>query len=414
MQIQRDKYLNKLIAKKGNGLIKIITGIRRCGKSYLLFNLFNDQLVQNGVSKDCIIKIALDDRANIKLRDPDTIFKYVKDIVSSDKRFYYLMLDEVQYIKEFEDVLNSFLHINNLDVYVTGSNSKFLSSDIITEFRGRGDETRIHPLSFKEYKEAYSGSVDEAWNDYYLYGGLPYTLYLKSEEEKKEYLSSLFKTVYVSDILERYKIKHPEELDELIDILASYVGSYTNPLKLSNTFNTKKKVKITDVTIKKYINYLEDAFFISKVKKYNIKGKNYINSSSKYYFEDVGLRNARFNHRQDEEAHLMENILYNNLIIMGYTVDAGIVESFGKDKLNKTVRKNYEVDFIANKGEERIYIQSALSIPSSEKQDQELNSFRNIPDSFRKIIVVKDNIKLRRYEDGVELIGLKHFLLNDW
>ena len=325
MRIKRDLYLNRLISRKNNGLIKIVTGVRRCGKSYLLFELFHEYLVDNGVDESHIIEVALDDRTNKRLRDPDNMLDYIKNMIQ-DKDTYYIILDEVQLLDEFEDVLNSLLHIRNADVYVTGSNSRFLSSDVITEFRGRGDEIRVHPLSFREYTSAYQGSVDEAWEEYYTYGGLPLILTRKEDEEKSEYLISLFQKVYLSDIVERHRIVNTEELNELVDILSSSIGLLTNPLKLSNTFKSIKGKSLSDKTINQYIDHLLDAFLVSKAVRYDIKGKKYINSPAKYYFEDVGLRNARLNFRQTEENHIMENIIYNELRIRGYRVDVGVIE----------------------------------------------------------------------------------------
>ncbi len=393
-------------------MIKIVTGVRRCGKSYLLFNLFHNHLPEKGVAEDHIIEIALDDRSNKELRDPDNMLKYVKErIVDGD--IYYIILDEVQLLNEFEDVLNSFLHIRNADVYVTGSNSRFLSSDVITEFRGRGDEIHVYPLSFREFISSYKGSSDEAWDDYFTYGGLPLILSYEDKGEKAEYLKSLFRNVYLSDIIERHNIRNNEEFDELIDILASSVGSLTNPLKLSNTFKSIKNKVISDKTIKKYIDYLIDAFLVSKAARYDIKGKRYINSPSKFYFEDVGLRNARLNFRQMEENHIMENIIYNELRIRGFHVDVGLVEQFGKNSESKTVKKQLEVDFIATKGSEKFYIQSAFAMNTPEKKEQEERSLNSIGDSFKKIIVVKDNINVRRNETGIITIGIRNFLLNE-
>ena len=405
-------YIEKLNRREKNGLIKIVTGVRRCGKSYLLFNLFHNHLLEKGVAEDHIIEIALDDRSNKELRDPDNMLKYVKErIVDGD--IYYIILDEVQLLNEFEDVLNSLLHIRNADVYVTGSNSRFLSSDVITEFRGRGDEIHVYPLSFREFISSYKGSSDEAWDDYFTYGGLPLILSYEDKGEKAEYLKSLFRNVYLSDIIERHNIRNNEEFDELIDILASSVGSLTNPLKLSNTFKSIKNKVISDKTIKKYIDYLIDAFLVSKAARYDIKGKRYINSPSKFYFEDVGLRNARLNFRQMEENHIMENIIYNELRIRGFHVDVGLVEQFGKNSESKTVKKQLEVDFIATKGSEKFYIQSAFAMNTPEKKEQEERSLNSIGDSFKKIIVVKDNINVRRNETGIITIGIRNFLLNE-
>ena len=412
MRIKRDLYLNRLISRKNNGLIKIVTGVRRCGKSYLLFELFHEYLLDNGVDESHIIEVALDDRTNKRLRDPDNMLDYIKNMIQ-DKDTYYIILDEVQLLDEFEDVLNSLLHIRNADVYVTGSNSRFLSSDVITEFRGRGDEIRVHPLSFREYTSAYQGSVDEAWEEYYTYGGLPLILTRKEDEEKSEYLISLFQKVYLSDIVERHRIANTEELNELVDILSSSIGSLTNPLKLSNTFKSIKGKSISDKTINQYIDHLLDSFLVSKAVRYDIKGKKYINSPAKYYFEDVGLRNARLNFRQTEENHIMENIIYNELRIRGYRVDVGVVEKYEKDESGKTVRKVLEVDFIATKGSEKYYLQSAFALPTPEKQAQEERPLALIGDSFKKIIVVKDNIKLRRNETGIVTMGIRQFLLDE-
>ena len=412
MEIKRDLYLHRLIRREQNGLIKIVTGIRRCGKSYLLFNLFHNYLLQKGVPEDHIIEIALDDRTNKALRDPDNMLRYVKEKIV-DAAAYYIILDEVQYLVDFEDVLNSFLHIHNADVYVTGSNSRFLSSDVITEFRGRGDEIRIYPLSFREYSSAYKGTADEAWDDYVTYGGLPLILSRETPEEKSDYLMSLFQKVYLSDIIDRHKVRNREELDELVDILASAAGSLTNPLKLANTFKSIKKKTVSDKTLKKYIDYLTDAFLVSKAVRYDVKGRKYIGSPAKYYFEDVGLRNARLNYRQTEENHIMENIIYNELRIRGYHVDVGIIEQFGKNSENKTTKKRLEIDFVAARGSEKIYIQSAFAITTPEKRMQEERPLNAIGDSFRKIIIVRDNIKARRNEQGIVTIGVRHFLMDE-
>ena len=412
MEIKRDIYLDRLIRREKNGLIKIVTGVRRCGKSYLLFNLFHNYLLDKGVKEDHIIEIALDDRSNKELRDPDNMLDYVKERIL-DRDTYYIILDEVQLLAEFEDVLNSFMHIRNADVYVTGSNSKFLSSDLVTEFRGRGDEIRIYPLSFREYCSVYEGSADEAWDDYFTYGGLPLILSRETAEEKAEYLMSLFQKVYLSDIIDRHKVRNQEELDELVDILASAVGSLTNPLKLANTFKSVKKKTISDKTLKKYMDYLMDAFLVSKAVRYDIKGRKYIGSPAKFYFEDVGLRNARLNFRQMEENHIMENIIYNELRIRGYHVDVGLVEQFGKNSENKTTKKQLEVDFVVTRGSEKYYIQSAFAMNSQGKQEQEERPLNAIGDSFKKIIVVRDNIKVRRNDMGIVTIGIRNFLLDE-
>lgn len=411
MEIKRDIYLDRLIRRKNNGLIKIVTGVRRCGKSYLLFNLFHNYLLSKGVKEDHLIEIALDDRTNKALRDPDNMIAHVKGrIVDTDT--YYIMLDEVQLLSEFEDVLNSFLHIRNADVYVTGSNSKFLSSDLITEFRGRGDEVRVHPLSFGEYCSVYRGSADEAWDDYITYGGLPLILTRETAEEKAEYLINLFQTVYISDIVDRHKIRNREELDELVDIMASAVGSLTNPLKLANTFQTVKKKSISRTTLKTYMDYLADAFLVNKASRYDIKGKKYIASPAKYYFEDVGLRNARLNFRQTEENRIMENVIYNELRIRGYRVDVGVVDKYEKPQGCKTSKNRFEVDFVASRGSEKYYIQSAYTVDPQSKREQEERPLNAIGDSFKKIIVVRDNIKARKNDSGIATVGIKNFLLD--
>ena len=412
MEIKRDVYLKKLIRKKKNGLIKVVTGVRRCGKSYLLFHLFHNHLLEEGVPEDHIIEVALDDRRNRALRDPDAILQYIEKRIQ-DKGDYYIILDEVQYMDEFEDVLNSLLHIPNADVYVTGSNSKFLSSDVITEFRGRGDEIRVHPLSFREYTSAYSGMLDEAWDDYVVYGGLPLILSMEAPEDKAEYLTTLFQKVYLSDIVERHKVRNKAELDELVDVLASSAGSYTSLNKLTKTFKSIKNKPLSDKTIKNYIDYLIDSFLISKAMRFDIKGKKYIGSPAKYYFEDVGLRNARLRFRQVEENHLMENIIYNELRIRGYHVDVGIVEHYSANRGGKREKKQLEVDFVATMGSEKYYIQSAFAMPTSDKIAQEQRSLLSISDSFRKIIVVGSNQKVRRDENGIATIGLQNFLLDE-
>lgn len=407
MEIKRDKYLNMLISKENNGLIKVVTGLRRSGKSYLLFKIFYNYLINKGINKSHIISIQLDDLENEKLRDPYNMLEYVKSKIK-DETIYYVILDEVQYLNRFEEVLNSLMHISNVDIYVTGSNSKFLSSDVITEFRGRGDEIHVYPLSFSEYVSAFDGSLDEAWDDYFNYGGMPLILSYKTPSEKANYLTLLFDKVYLSDILERHNIRNKIELDELLDILSSSIGSYTNPLKLSNTFKSEKNKIISDKTINNYISYFEDSFLISKAKRYDIKGKKYINSPFKYYFEDIGLRNARLGFRQTEENHIMENIIYIELRRRGFKVDVGVVEVRNKDG-----KKQYEIDFIANKGNNKYYIQSALNIDTKEKREQEEKSFMNVNDFFKKIIIVKDNIKRWRDDKGIVIMGITDFLLDE-
>lgn len=413
MEIQRDYYLNELISKEKNGLIKIITGLRRAGKTYLLFNLFYKYLLNKGIEKSHIIDIALDDRLNKELRNPDNMLNYIRKKIIDDD-LYYILIDEVQLMDEFEDVLNSLMHIRNADIYVTGSNSKFLSTDVVTEFRGRGDEIHVYPLSFKEFTSVYEGSIYQAWDDYYNYGGMPYVVFCDTKKKKQEYVKSLFEKVYISDILERHKkIKNKDELDELLDILSSSIGSLTNPLKLSKTFKSIKNKTISDKTISNYIGYFEDSFLISKAKRYDVKGKRYINSPLKYYFEDIGLRNARLNFRQTEESHVMENIIYNELKLRGYNVDVGIVEVYETDKKGKRNLKQYEVDFIATQGDNKYYIQSALEMNTEEKAKQERKSLVNINDSFKKIIVVKDDVKPRKDDNGITTIGIFNFLLKE-
>lgn len=411
MNIKRQQYLDQLIASQRNGLVKIITGIRRCGKSYLLFKLFHDYLNSQGIADDHIIQIALDDRTNKELRDPDNLLKYIKEQIT-DKDLYYIILDEIQMVDEFTDVLNSLLHISNADVYVTGSNSHFLSTDIVTEFRGRGDEIHLFPLSFSEYCEGYNGSTDQAWKDYYTYGGLPLVLTLDTDKKKEDYLSNLYKSVYLVDVLERHKIKNIGEFDELVKIISSSIGSSCNPTKLANTFKSVKNVTIHHQTINKYLGFLEDAFLVEKSIRYNIKGKKYINTLAKYYFSDLGIRNALLGFRQQEETHIMENIIYNELRTRGLHVDVGMVETREPDKNGRLIRKQLEVDFVVNQGSQRYYIQSAFAMPTLEKEAQESASLLLINDSFKKIIIVKDDIKPKRNEEGILTIGLKDFLLD--
>lgn len=411
MNIKRQQYLDQLISSQRNGLIKIITGIRRCGKSYLLFKLFHEYLNSQGISDDHIIEIALDDRTNKDLRNPDNLLKYIKEQIT-DKRLYYIMLDEVQMVDEFADVLNSLLHISNADVYVTGSNSHFLSTDVVTEFRGRGDEIHLFPLSFSEYCEGYNGTTDQAWKDYYTYGGLPLILTFDTDKKKEDYLNNLYKSVYLVDVLERHKIKNMGEFDELVKIIASSIGSSCNPTKLANTFKSVKNVTIHHQTINKYLGFLEDAFLVEKSIRYNIKGKKYINTLAKYYFSDLGIRNAILGFRQQEETLIMENIIYNELRTRGLHVDVGMVETREPDKNGKLTRKQLEVDFVVNQGSQRYYIQSAFAMPTLEKEAHESASLLKIKDSFKKIIIVKDDIKPKRNEDGILTIGLKDFLLD--
>ena len=411
MEIARDLYLTKLKNKKNNKLIKIITGLRRSGKSYLLDPIFKNSLIADGVREDHIIKVDLDSIENRDLTsDGLNLYNYIMNKIK-DNEMYYILLDEIQKVKDFESVLNSFLRKNNLDVYVTGSNSKFLSTDIITEFRGRGDEIRVYPLSFSEFYNAYKDKRS-ALKDYMTYGGMPYTLYLKDSEEKSQYLNDLFKNTYLNDIVERNKIQREDILEIIINMLSSSVGSLTNPKKLCDTFISNGYADINRNTINSYIQYLQDAFLINKAERYDIKGKKYITTPSKYYFTDIGLRNARLNFRQQEEDHLMENIIYNELLVRGYNVDVGVIERFEKDSTDKTIRKQLEVDFVCNQSSKRYYIQSAFAIPNTEKMEQEQKSLININDSFKKIIIVKDDINLWRNEEGILIISLEEFLLN--
>ncbi|MBN2504868.1 MAG: ATP-binding protein [Bacilli bacterium] len=411
MVIKRDMYLNKLIKRQHNGLVKIITGMRRTGKSYLLFRLFHDYLLQNNVEESHIIEYAFDDRANKQLRNPDILLDKIKSQIT-DKKMYYIVLDEIQMVDEFEEVLNSLLHIRNADIYVSGSNSKFLSKDIITEFRGRGDEIRVYPLSFNEFSSVFKGSIQDAWNEYYTYGGLPLTLTYDTHEEKYNYLVNQFKKVYISDIVDRNNIRNTEELEDLINILSSNIGSLTNPKKLTDTFRSVKKVNISPITIKSYLDYLEESFLIDKALRYDVKGKKYISTPSKYYFSDLGLRNGRLNFRQQEENHIMENIIYNELRIRGFNVDVGIVE-IREQKEGHSLRKQLEIDFIATSGNKKYYIQSALDMRSHEKKIQEKKSLIHISDSFKKIVVIRDDIKITRDEQGIVTMSIFDFLLNE-
>ena len=411
MEIKRDIYLEQLKIRKNNGMIKIITGIRRCGKSFLLFVLYKKYLLENGVDKDHIIEIALDGIEYEELRDPKKCFQYIKNEIK-DEQMYYLLLDEVQFMPRFEEVLNSLLRIHNIDMYVTGSNSKFLSSDIVTEFRGRGDEIRIYPLSFAEFYAAFGGDYDDAWNEYMIYGGLPQVVQFSVERQKAEYLKNIFTNVYIKDVVERNKIHNVDEINTLIDILASAIGAPTNPTKISNTFKSDRGIIYNNKTISNHIDYLAEAFLISKANRYDIKGRKYVGANLKYYFSDVGLRNARLNFRQQEPTHIMENIVYNELLVRGYNVDVGIVDVIAKNVDGKRVRKQLEVDFVVNQGSQRYYIQVAYDMTSEEKQTQELNSLRNIPDSFKKIIIINGTKKPWRNDEGFVIMGMKYFLLN--
>ena len=410
MEIQREAYLNQLIERRDNGMIKIVTGIRRCGKSYLLFTIFKRYLLESGVPEDHIIEIALDGIENEELRDPKVCFRYITDAMRGDGP-YYLLLDEVQFMPRFEEVLNSLLRMSNIDVYVTGSNSKFLSSDIVTEFRGRGDEIRIHPLSFAEFYSVWDGDFDDAWDEYMLYGGLPQVVNFQSERQA-DYLKNIFANVYLKDVIERNRIQNDTEINILVDVLASAIGAPTNPSKIANTFASERQMSYTNKTISQHIDFLADAFLIEKAQRYDIKGRKYIGANLKYYFTDLGLRNARLNFRQQEPTHIMENIVYNELCIRGYHVDVGIVETFGRDSSGKRLRKQLEVDFVVNQASQRYYIQVAYDLTSEEKQAQEFNSLRHIPDSFKKIVIVNGARKPWRNDEGFVIMGMKYFLLN--
>lgn len=410
MEIKRDHYLNKLIGHKKNGLVKIVTGIRRCGKSYLLFKLFRDHLISSGVKEDHIISVALDDYGNKPLLDPDELYRHVKNSIT-DGGDYYILLDEIQLVKDFESVVNGFLHIPGADVYVTGSNSKFLSSDVVTEFRGRGDEIRVYPLNFSEFYSAYGGDFDSAWLMFCNYGGMPLCLSMRTQEDKGKYLTNLFETTYLADIINRNNLRGNAEINELTDILASSIGSLTNPLKLSAAFGSTKRVKLSAGTISAYLGYLQDAFLIEKALRFDIKRKKYINTPAKYYFVDMGLRNARLSFRQQEYTHIMENVIYNELRARGYSVDVGVVETVGKEN-GVSLRKSLEVDFVVNSGDRRYYIQSAYNIPSEEKLKREQASLLSINDAFRKLIIVDRPILSGYNEQGIIMLSLKDFLLD--
>lgn len=412
MDIRRDFYLNQLKLRENNGMIKVITGVRRCGKSYLLFNIFSNYLItEKHIKENHIIKIAFDSIENDYLREPHTLYNYIKELLV-DNDIYYILLDEIQYVERFYEVLNSLLRLNNTDVYVTGSNSKFLSSDILTEFRGRGDEIRVYPLSFFEFMQNYPSSEERGLYEYMTFGGLPIILSMTTDEQKMKYLTDLFKESYIKDIIEHNKIKNTSELEDLLNMLASSVGSLVNPRKLENTFKSEKGSNITDKTIKNYIDYIKDAFIIDTAIRYDIKGKKYINTPFKVYFVDTGLRNARLGFRQIEETHLMENIIFNELKKRGFSVDIGVVELRDSNDEQRR-RKSLEVDFIAYKGNNKYYIQSAYSLPDIDKKTQEERPLLNINDSFKKIIIVWNYIKLKRDENGITTMSITEFLMND-
>lgn len=412
MRINRDKYLNELINKMHNKMIKIITGIRRCGKSYLLNEIFFDYLISTGVNEDHIISISLEDLENEYLTDAHVLNDHVKSLIKDDQ-MYYLIVDEIQQVDRFVPLLNGWLKIKNLDVYVSGSNSRFLSKDVITEFRGRGDEIYVSPLTFKEYYDAQRKDFDTAWNEYIIYGGMPFVLERSTNEQKSKYLKDLFSEIYIKDIKERYGIRNNSQLETLLNIVSSSIGSLTNPSKIEHTFKSVKQETLSRNTIESYLDILEDTFLIKKTNRYDIKGRKYINTPSKYYFVDMGLRNARLNFRQLEDTHMMENIIYNELIQRGYNVDIGVVEVSEKNENGNYVRKSLEIDFVANISNDKIYVQSAYHLPSPEKVKQEIRPFLNVNDSFRKFIIVRDNIDVRKDDYGITTIGLKHFLLND-
>lgn len=412
MEIQRTQYIDLLLNRMHNKMIKVITGMRRSGKSYLLFNLFKKTLIAQGVAQSHIISIELDRYENRAFRDPDVVLEYIHSCIK-EEGMYYLLMDEVQMLSDFEEVLNSLMHNDSLDIYVTGSNSKFLSKDVMTQFRGRGDEIHVFPLTFKEFMQVYEGDVYHGWSEYVVYGGLPLVATMRTDEQKIHYLTNLFTETYLKDIIERYHIDKIQEMDNLLNVLASSVGSLTNPPKIEATFKSTIHSNISMNTIRQYLAYLEDAFLIHKAYRYNVKGRKYIGTPLKYYFEDVGLRNARLGFRQVEETHLMENIIYNELRSRGYSVDVGVVEKRERDERGKEIKKQLEIDFIANLGSNRYYIQSAFSMSTEQKRIQEKASLVNVKDSFKKIILVKDVMKVSHDEDGIVTMSVYDFLLNE-
>lgn len=410
MEIKRNRYLNTLISKKHNGLIKVITGMRRCGKSYLLFTLFKEHLLSDGIDEDHIIEIAFDAFENKKYRDPDVLYPYLKEQIKDDA-MYYVLLDEVQLLGEFESILNSLIRMKNVDVYVTGSNARFLSKDVITEFRGRGDEVHMYPLSFAEFMSVYPGTKQDGWNEYMLYGGIPLVLEFTMPDQKIAFLKSLFEETYISDIVGRHNIRNKAELEELLNILSSAIGSLTNPQKLSATFQTVKK--ISNSTIKRYIDYLCDSFLIDRAIRYDVKGKKYIDTPVKYYFTDMGLRNARLNFRQIEETHSMENIIFNELKMRGFNVDVGVIMQYETNEKGANIRKQLEIDFVCNQGSKRYYIQSAYAIPNQAKMEQEQRSLMLTGDFFKRMIITKDTPAPYYNESGVLIMNVYDFLLNE-
>lgn len=411
MEIKRDKYLEDLKDRMHNGMIKVVTGIRRCGKSYLIFTIFKDYLIDEGVNSDHIIEMEFDKKENVQYRDPDVLLDYVKKRII-DSEDYYVLLDEVQMLGNFEEALNSLLHIKNLDIYVTGSNSRFLSSDVLTEFRGRGDDVHVYPLTFQEVMQNYDGDIYHGWADYITYGGLPLVWRMRTDQQKIKYLTDLFEKTYISDIVEHNKIEKTEELESLLNVLASAVGSLTNPAKIEATFKSALKSTISRNTIVSYIGYLKDAFIINEANRYDVKGRKYIGSPLKYYYEDLGLRNARLGFRQVEETHLMENAIYNELLTRGYAVDVGVVETRKRNSEGKQEKKKLEIDFVANMGSRRYYIQSAFRIPDHEKEVQEKASLNNVDDSFMKIVLVRDVVKTSRDEKGIVTMSVYDFMMD--
>ncbi|MCT4469763.1 ATP-binding protein [Mycoplasma sp. HS2188] len=428
MEVQRPRYLNQLIDKKDSGRVKIITGIRRCGKSYLLFELYRKYLLFSGVSENQIIMIALDSLKNIKYRNPIELDDYLRDKIQYKELKYYIFIDEIEFVEEisnpylqgtnskinFVDLVLGLMKIPNVDVYITGSNSKMLSSDVLTQFRDRGDEIRVYPFSFAEFYSCYEGDKRKAFDEYCLYGGMPMSVQLKSHEQKSEYLKNVFTSTYIKDVIERNKVlKDASIMDDLLDIISSSIGSLSNPTKLANTFISEKNIKISQFTVSNYLDYFINAFLIEKARRYDVKGRKYISSPYKYYFSDIGLRNARLNFRQNEQSHIMENVIYNELRMRGLNVDVGVVEYNYKDENKKTIRKNLEVDFIINKGSNRYYIQSALNVDTKEKQMQETESLKRTGDSFKKVVIVRNNIVPRFDDDGILYIGVEDFLLDE-
>lgn len=411
MEIKRQIYLDKLISKKHNGLIKVITGLRRCGKSYLLFNILKEHLLSSGVDESHIIEMPFDSYENKQYRNPEILYPYLKSLIK-DNGMYYILLDEVQMLDDFESVLNGLSRIKNVDLYVTGSNAKFLSKDIITEFRGRGDEVHMYPLSFSEFMSVFDGTKQDGWNEYTVYGGLPMILGFKTPDQKADFLKMLLDETYISDIVGRNKVRNKNELEEILDVLSSSIGSLTNPSKLSAVFQSVKKKTISPITIKKYIGYFSDSFLIDCAMRYDVKGKKYIDTPLKYYFTDMGLRNARLNFRQLEETHTMENVIFNEMKIRGYNVDIGIVTSNEKNSQGVNVRKQLEIDFVCNKGSKRYYIQSAYAMPTEEKMKQEQRSLLLTDDYFKKVIITKDSAGPWYNEKGILVMNIFDFLLN--